>query len=174
MALYFPDLHTLQLALTSGAVPPALAQAPVTAGFDDDGHVWVEPSAPVPRAAQAELKKLGVQAVKKMDAPSEVELSCWAQVVPLQRDPVPAAPSPTTPVLFELPAAKELPALVGEILRLGNDRQSFRHPRGDDERGPALLRVVGPPYYSLLRALDRDGRAAAPRAYLERAPRVWV
>ena len=37
-----------------------------------------------------------------------------------------------------------------------------------------LLRVVGPPYYSLLRALERDGSAKAPRAYVERAPRVWV
>src|SRR5262249_34848619 len=27
---------------------------------------------------------------------------------------------------------------------------------------------------SLLRALDRDGQETAPRAYLERSPRVWV
>src|SRR5262249_28597785 len=37
----------------------------------------------------------------------------------------------------------------------------------------ALLKVIGPPYYSLLRAIDRLG-PGAPRAYLERAPRVWV
>src|SRR5262249_42160960 len=32
----------------------------------------------------------------------------------------------------------------------------------------------GPPYYSLLRALDRSGQHTPPRAYVEQAPRVWV
>jgi len=36
--------------------------------------------------------------------------------------------------------------------------------------------VVGPPYYTLLRAIDKSasGTTGAVRAYLERAPRVWV
>ena len=58
-------------------------------------------------------------------------------------------------------------------MRLGNDRQGFRW-FCDGSDGPALLRVIGPPYYSLLRALDRDGHNAAPRAYTERVPHVWV
>src|SRR5262249_21149031 len=36
-----------------------------------------------------------------------------------------------------------------------------------------LLRVVGPPYYTLLRALERTDEKA-PRAYIERAPRIWL
>src|SRR5262245_11081977 len=170
--LYFPDLDTLYLALTSGTVPPTVSLAPVVAGFDDDGHAWLKPSASVPRAAQAELRRLGVQAVKGLDAPIAQEFSCWPQLLPLRREES-AVPSGQTPVLFELANSDDLPALVTEMLRLGNDRQAFRWVR-DDTTSPVLLRVLGPPYYSLLRALDRDGSSSAPRAYVERAPRVWV
>ncbi len=37
------------------------------------------------------------------------------------------------------------------------------------------MRVVGPPYYSLLRAVDRNGSTSAPRArFSERSPGVWT
>ena len=39
-------------------------------------------------------------------------------------------------------------------------------------RGRALLRVVGPPYYALLRALDRDERLGGPRALRRAVPAV--
>src|SRR5262249_36301585 len=54
--------------------------------------------------------------------------------------------------------------------------QSFRwleDGRGEGE-ARALLRIVGPPYYSLLRAVDHIGQHAAPVAFVERAKRVWV
>src|SRR5262249_15378154 len=61
-----------------------------------------------------------------------------------------------------------------EMLRLGNDRQSFRVLTADgDNPERVLLRVVGPPYYTLLRALE-NGAATRPVAYVECAPRVWV
>jgi hypothetical protein len=170
--LYFPNLDTLHLALTSGAVPPAVSLTPVVAAFADDGGVWLEPSASLPRAAQNDLRRLGVQAAKGFNGRSPAMFSCWPQLLPLRRDES-AVPSGQVPVLFELATPGDLPALVGEMLRLGNDRQAFRWLR-DDGDSPVLLRVLGPPYYSLLRALDRDGSAAAPRAFVERAPRVWV
>ena len=65
-----------------------------------------------------------------------------------------------------------------EMLRLGNDRQGFRWfaAPGEAETKRVLLRVIGPPYYTLLRALDKTaaGTKGTVRAYLERAPRVWV
>ena len=79
-------------------------------------------------------------------------------------------------MLFELPDASHLPEVVGEMLRLSVDRQSFRWLKDDDTgSGPVLLRVVGPPYYTLLRAWDREktGRAQV-RAYIEQTPNVWV
>jgi hypothetical protein len=173
MVFYFPDSDTLRLALTSGAVPAAVSATPVRAGFGPDGEYWVEPSVALPRAAQRELARLGVNAAKGLEKHLTDTLTCWLQLFPLQRQAAPPAPSAQTPVLFELPDAKQLPAIAGEILRLGNDRQGFRGLAGDDDPH-ALLRVVGPPYYSLLRALDRDGHAAAPLAYVEAGPRLWV
>jgi hypothetical protein len=90
------------------------------------------------------------------------------------RDAKPADTGAGREVIFELADAARLPELVGEMLRLNVDRQSFRWLRENDAKGSAvLLRVIGPPYYTLLRAIDRDASSAV-RAYVERAPRVWV
>ena len=65
------------------------------------------------------------------------------------------------------------------MLRLGNDRQSFRW-LSDGDAGHALLHIVrGPPYYTLLRALDhsdaeKTDSVQAPRTYQELNPRIWV
>jgi hypothetical protein len=176
MILNFPDLDTVRLALTAGAVPSAAALAPAVASFGDDGRVWVEPSADLPKKAQAELRRLGVGTARAAGTTLVVEVSCWLEILPLQRSTDPIARPEQTAILFELAEGEQFSSLVSEMLRLGNDRQGFRwldDPRGKSP-GRALLRVVGPPYYSLLRALDRDGSASAPIAFVEQAPRVWV
>jgi hypothetical protein len=76
------------------------------------------------------------------------------------------------PVLFALPA-DHFASLATELLRLGNDRQSFRTAKDVDGNDHVLLRVVGPPYYSLLRALE-NGDASTTTAFVECAPHVWV
>jgi hypothetical protein len=172
MILSFPDLDTLRLAISGAVIPPDVARAAVLAAFDDEGGCHVRPAAALPGASLAELRRLGVQTSRAQPA-GAVELSCWPQLLPLERQEVVPAPAAQAPVLFELADPALLPALAGEMLRLGNDRQAFRWlegPGGDR----VLLRVIGPPYYSLLRALEYDGDAAAPRAYTERAPRVWA
>jgi hypothetical protein len=172
MLLHFPNLDTLQLALTSGTVPRAVSLAPVAAVFAEPA-VWVEPSAALPRGVQGDLRRLGVQATKSADPSGvRIELGCWPQLLPLRKTEPPALTG-QTPVLFELHDTAQLPELVGEILRLGNDRQSFRWLESGG-RELALLRVLGPPYYALLRALEREHCIAGTCAYLERAPRVWV
>jgi hypothetical protein len=173
MDLCFPNLDALRLALTSGSIPPVVSVTSVRAGFAGDGCVWVGTDAALPRGALASLRRLGAQAAKTPSAEITDELSCWPQILPLQRDPDWQVPSSKTPVLFELPDAALLSTVVSEILRLGNDRQSFRWFH-DGSASPALLRVIGPPYYSFLRAVDPDGQTAAPRAFTERGPRVWV
>jgi hypothetical protein len=173
MIFYFPNLDSLRLALTSGMVPPAVSLKPAVAGFDDQDHLWLQTAEALPRGAQAALGRLGVQVKKTSDAALSIDVCCWLQALPLEPAAAPQAlPATQAPVLFELTNTAQLSDLVAEILRLGNDRQSFRWLENDGEtRG--LLRVIGPPYYSLLRALDRSGQAA-PRAYVEHAPRVWV
>jgi hypothetical protein len=177
MILKFPDLDTLRLALTTGAVPPAAGASAASAGFDDAGAVWVETAASLPRAAQNDLRRLGVQVARASGVELSTSVGCWAELLPLRPDPAPPEAGGQTPVLFELPSGEGLARLVTEILRLGNDRQGFRwleDPAAKNGGGRALLRVVGPPYYSLLRALDRDGKGESPAAFVEQAPGVWV
>jgi hypothetical protein len=194
MIVRFPDLNVLQLALTSGAVPADVVKKPAVASFGDEGQLWVETAVKLPAASQRELKRLGALACKSSGAALSTEVSCWIELLPLVRDDSSLDSLEQTPVLFDVSSGEELSRLVLEMLRLGNDRQSYRwleetppHPnpsppgggreaRGEGGKGcRALLRVVGPPYYSLLRALDQLGGAGvAPHAFVERAPGVWV
>jgi cellulose synthase operon protein C len=177
MILKFPDLNKLHLALVSGAIPPAMSQAAAVAGFDDQNQCLVESGGTLPRDKQAELKKLGVLFPRSSPTPLETEVSCWAEILPLEHDRTPVERLDSTPVLFDLISGEDLAQLAIEMLRLGNDRQGYRwleDAGGQQASVRALLRVVGPPYYTLLRALDRIGGTKAPVAYLERQPRVWV
>jgi hypothetical protein len=172
MILQFPDLDTLRLALASGVVPASVSLAPTAAGFDDRGQVWLQPSVAPARAVLAELRRLKVQNPRTSGVPVIEQLTSWLQIFPVERDPGRALPPEQAPVLFDL-SAEQFSAVAAEILRLGNDRQSFRFfASKDGER--VLLRVIAPPYYTLLRALDHDGAESAPVAYFECAPRLWI
>src|SRR5437868_4227082 len=130
MILKFPDLNTLRLALITGSVPVAMSQAGAVAGFDQD-QCWVETSATLGRANQAELKKLGVTTPRTWAANLErTEVSCWAEILPLEHDRTAVDRLEQTPVLFDLVNGEELSRLVIEVLRLGNDRQGFRWLEG--------------------------------------------
>ncbi|MCG8586099.1 MAG: hypothetical protein MI757_15430 [Pirellulales bacterium] len=174
MILHFPNHETLRLALTSGIVPEATALARVDAGFTEDGHIWLQPVRKLATGPVKELHRMGVQTMRSARAVPvalDQQFRCWHQLLPLDRTPD-VEVGGKTPVLFELNCNEQLPELVGEMFRLGNDRQSFRHLANGVEERP-LLRVIGPPYYSLLRAIEREGRGDAPRAYVEQSPRVW-
>ncbi len=177
MIVQFPDLNILQLALTTGAIPADIAQKPAAAGFEERGPVWVETTAKLPTAAQRELKRLGAAVCKSSDVALNTEVSCWLELLPLVRDDAPLDTLEKIPVLFDVPSGEEVARLVLEMLRLGNDRQSYRwlEETKKDNGGRALLRVVGPPYYSLLRAIDQlGGPESAPHAFVERSPGLWV
>ncbi len=167
MILLFPNDDALRLAMASGIVP---TETPATASRDDAGRVYVETNAKLERN-RADLKALGVLGSTRHGGATAPHAT-WYSIVPPTAEPGPPPATPQAPVLFELPA-KLLPSVAGEMIRLGNDRQSYRLLERDGE-ARALLRVVGPPYYTLLRALDRLDGDAGLRAYLERAPRVWI
>lgn len=178
MILLFPDLDTLRVALTSSIVPLDVTLAPATVTFDDQGRIYVETATSLSRTTMKHLDRIGVKGSRRHASTAAEKVASWLQIVPLVKEPGTPTFSSQTAVLFELESADDLPTLVTEMLRLGNDRQGFRwfaaSDDGDDRR--VLLRVVGPPYYTLLRALDRSdsGTIGSVRAYLERAPRVWV
>lgn len=175
MILLFPDTDTLRLAVTSNLVPAAVTLAPAAVTADEQGRVYVEPSVSVPRTLGKTLDRLGVKGSKRHGLGTPRDVTSWLELLPLTKAAGTPAIAAQQPVLFELEDADDLPGLVSEMLRLGNDRQGFRwFTRPDDaDRHRVLLRVIGPPYYTLLRALDRPA-AGGVRAYLEAAPRVWV
>lgn len=171
MILVFPDAATLRLALTSGVVPAEVAVSPAAVSFDA-GRVAVETDAKLPKKAADELKRLGVVAARKHPVTPE-PVSCWPQAVPVEKTTGSPELSSQAAVLFELPSAADLATFAAEMLRLGNDRQSFRWVADGEADPRVLLRVVGPPHYTLLRALDRPAGSEV-RAYAEQAPRLWV
>lgn len=175
MILLFPDLDTLRLAVTTGIVPADVALVPAAVSTDADGRVFVETDAKLPKKARDDLDRLKVVGTRRHAGDTPERVSCWLQIFPTTRDPAPPKLSSQAPVLFELASPDLLPGVVGEMLRLGNDRQGFRQVAGDGPDPRVLLRVIGPPYYTLLRALDRlGGPGETVRAYVEQAPRVWV
>jgi hypothetical protein len=175
MILLFPDPDTVRLALTSGLVPADVTLAPAAVSTDAHGRLYVEPKAGLSKTTAKVLDRLGVKGSKRHGGEPVREVGSWVELVPLAREAGTPEVASGAAVLFELPTADDLPAIVTEMLRLGNDRQGFRWfaADGEPEAKRVLLRVIGPPYYTLLRALDRPAGSGV-RAYLERAPRVWV
>ncbi len=175
MLLKFPNLKTLTLAISSGIIPQEIVVAPVLAALQSDGGIWLEADGTLPRSVSATLKDWGVvsrRGSSAVDAQFE-QRSCWLHVIPFERDAAFCEVGDRTVVLFELLDETLLPEFVNEILRQGNDRQSFRHIEYEGTRR-ALLRVVGAPYYSLLRAVEHSSFANSARAFVERSPRIWV
>ncbi len=208
--LHFPDQETLHLVLASGTIPERIASTPVEASFPPGGAIRIRPSKTISKSLRESLAPFGVRSVRGSNR-FEVQARCWAELLSLSRTVEAEQVERSTPVVFDLPTAR-MPEMVGEILRLGNDRQALRwyqpppleaesgsidivegHEDGDEiphdstANGPAdatttarasrvLLRVIGPPYYALLRALDPElDPADGPiRAYVERAPRLLV
>jgi hypothetical protein len=174
MIFHFPRLETLSLAIAGGHIPATTVSAPCRASFGPNGAVAVEASFKLAKGRKAELFALGVMESDHHLGVFE-ELTCWLQAFSLQPVAGPPQISQQAPILFELPDAAVMAEIVQEILRLGNDRQSFRAVAGANGETRILLRVIGPPYYTLLRATERfEGNEQPIRAYVEPSPRVWV
>ena len=172
MILLFPSDDVLRLALTSGLIPPAISQATARAHRDADGQTWVD-AGPFDSATKRNLARAGASFPSTAPPALDLKIAGWLQLLPLRRQLPLRDISDKTPILFELGDPACLAEVVNEILRLGNDRQGFRWV-GDDGHELALLRVLGPPYYTLLRALDNERRSSMTVAYREAQPRVWV
>lgn len=167
MILIFPDRTTLHWALTSGAVPREAVARPAVSGTLGDA-VWVRTGAAIPDVQMQVLADVGVTC-ESGDLGDGRHAANWLQVIqPVRSRHEPDIRSNTV-VLFEFADEASWAAAVGEMLRLGNDRLEARVPAA----GRPLLRVVGPPYYSLLPAIDREG-GQSPRVFLERSARLWV
>jgi len=174
MIICFPEFDTLRLVVSSGLLPAEILQGEACVGELPHGAIAVETQGKLPKKTATQLSKMGVTSGKAMPVVIE-RVSCWYQILPLEKSSSDAPLAVQAAVLFEMSTPTDLATLVAEMLRLGNDRQSFRWIRDGDTQ-KILLRVIGPPYYTLLRALDRlPTESGVPiRAYAENAPRFWV
>ena len=131
MILSFPSLDSLAHAIYGGQIPAQVAVAPCSASFDSSGTISVEASFRLLKAQKAELTAKGIGEVKRHVGETE-EFSCWLQLFPVVSMSGPPQLSQQAPVLFDLPDAATMSEFVTEMLRLGNDRQSFRRVAGTD------------------------------------------
>lgn len=173
MKLRFPSMESFLAALRTDVVPRDVAEQPVAARRQPDGSLecWTLTTfSPEQRRA---LESFGV-ALDPIDPPvgATTQHACWLELLPIARTPRPTTLGDKSVVLFSM-LDHVFPSFSAEMLRLGNDRQGLRQLEGSGA-GTTLLRVIGPPYYSLLRAIDAADDPEAPRAFVERAPRVWV
>src|SRR5258707_919341 len=125
MIFQFPDLETFRLAVTTSSVPAEVAAAPAAVAFDAAGRPSIQPSAAPTKAMQPPLKKPGAPRAKPHHPEPPPPGESGPQCPRVRNLAGPRGVPPPPPVLFEIPVA-ELPAVVTEMLRLGNDRQSFR------------------------------------------------
>ncbi len=158
MALSFRDSAALEVAIRSGLISreAAAGGAKVARGADD--AIVVEPDKHLPGTATAKLKAAGVSVDAAMPARGK-PVRCWAEALAPMRVPKRDSAQLPSLVLFETPTAAGVIELAAELVRLGCDRQELL-VTGD--RG--VIRVVDPPTYTVVRALDREGglRVYAP------------
>ena len=168
MYLQFSDLDSVALAITSGVIPEGVATAAARAAVES-GRVLIAAS---PNLGPTELEQLASWGITTSDTNPAKPLrnyGSWFELFPLEPTGLPSQADDTKAVLFEVCDESQFPGIVNEILRQGNDRQSFRYVEVNGERR-LLLRVLGPPYYSLLRSQD----SGQTRAFVEAQARVWV
>ena len=184
MILRFPNLDVLTLAITSQTVSEEVLCAPAKVARDGD-TVLLKTNSKISRSDLTALKSLGVESMRSAKAEFRGLVS-WHQALPIQKSDEDLDLSDKTEVLFEIDTDDQLITVVTEMLRLGNDRQSFRHVV-EDKTEKTLLRVTSPPYYTLLRAIDsrsdhnETNRTASVtstdtgiQAYVQQNSRVWV
>ena len=174
MILQFPSFDALELVIRSRMLDEAIYQAPVRVCEDPSGGVLIKYAGKIPRTTMRDLKDLGVANRRSFPRQAETRgLPHWYALQPVKRLLQAPQLEESTTVLFVLPETEQLAEITAEILRLGNDRQSFRVVEDGDRGRYTLLRVVAPPYYSLLRAFE-ERNGLSPRAFVERHSRVWV
>ena len=180
--LCFPSLEVLTLVLQSQALPGSVQVSPCMAFIMATGELFVQPSQQLTADVWTSLEQFGVKVVQTQDRftcqPCEtIKASCWFELLPLQKCHTADDDLPKT-IIFRTASTEKFTTLASEMLRLGNDRIGYRHvASGSTEAACTLIRVIEPPYYTLIDVLD-ETRAGTERsdatAYREQAPRVWV
>jgi hypothetical protein len=146
MALGFADRDALLVAIKTGLAPKEVAAGSARVGRTDDGMIVLEPDKALSTNVLAKLRAAGVR-----DAAMPIKMvavRCWAEAllpVAIGVETVPAL------ALFVTERVADVLDVAAELVRLGCDRIEISIS-GDH----GVLRVVDPPTYTIVRALDRD------------------
>ncbi|MDQ3370935.1 MAG: hypothetical protein M3680_36415, partial [Myxococcota bacterium] len=135
------------MVLTSGLCPPEIQAKPAQVARTPDGSLVLAPEQPLSKATLETLRTAGIT-VDAALPPGARSIQCWAEAIAPARVPVAKLPAL---VLLTTPDAADLVDLAAELLRLGCERQELL-------LGPAggVIRVVDPPTYTIMRAVDRE------------------
>jgi hypothetical protein len=151
VALVFRDSEALQVILRSDLCSPDLTSRGAKVARDEAGALILAPERPLPAPV---LQKLRAAGVTVADLPGEArDIRCWAEAIA----PVRAQSDIPSLVLFAVEKPDDLLALTADLVRLGCDRVELCIEHG-------LARVVDPPTYTVVRAIDHESnlRVYAP------------
>jgi cellulose synthase operon protein C len=164
-ALAFRDDEALRVVLMAGLCPPDVQARGARIARDASGALILAPEAPLTAAVLAKLQRAGVTIDARLPEDARA-VRCWAEAVALARIAVTQTPSL---VLLTSSEREGLIDVAAELLRLGCERQELL---ATDAGG--VLRVIDPPTYTIVRALDRDRglRAYVPDPHGQEA--VWT
>jgi cellulose synthase operon protein C len=168
--LVIEDHEALRVALDSGLIPPAVQVAPIRFELDDNRHLVIEPTQEIPRSERKRLREAGIEFSRRRIREGQLR-SCWAEL--LEPEPAPEPALPLGEVLFVSEGDHGFLRLSAELLRLGSEDQRLAFFVDEQGQRRNLCRVPDPPYYAILRALDRTDPL---RAFMPARPggRVWV
>ncbi len=173
MILKFPKLDVLSLCLSSGTVSPEISAQTSIVGVQPDGVVWLTFEHSVTQLVLKQLRQFGVSTARTFpdrDVTARM-ISHWWEAIPVQKF-ANIAVNERSQVIFDIADPAQLSELVNEMLRQGNDRQSVLCVSGAETR--TLLKVVGPPYFTLLKALHENPNDSSIKAFVESPSRVWT
>ena len=163
-ALFFPHQSALRLALANGLVPAEMSRAPVMAGFDSQGRLWLELAELPPRESLASLARVGVQVLSGSNVRTE-QARCWAELLSL----VPVSQTSSERLVLFVVPDRALPRFVARLRR--ESRAPFAIRLVDDAReSSSWVTTSNCPPAILTAALETNSRF---EAFVEQIPGVW-
>ncbi len=176
----FDTREELENVVRSGLIPQHVLQSPAVCRCGDDGRLLVHSGQKLKKADRQKLQTLGLlcgrddgrAARVSKHREEEFEVTHWAEfIVPRRRHAGIAEPGL---VLFRFARAQQLQAVSHELLRLGCDRQSFFSLQLPAGERLTLLRVLSPPYFTLLKALDDTADVTVYEPVRRGQEGIWI
>jgi hypothetical protein len=144
MGLLFKDNETLQVAIKSGHLPANVVTNKAKLGYVN-GNIIITPDKDLTATQKGKLRLIGVGEATQPNNSSNIDT--LLEAVSLSKVPTGETPSLALLVM----KTNKVIDVAAELLRLGCDRQEYMI-NGD----LGLIRVVDPPTYTIVRAIDHE------------------